>query len=72
MRGDIMIGDAAEYIGSIPQHYDRCLGPLIFIDYAADIAQVSPLAVRRGCWRQLPAPGLLPGACAICCLPMCA
>src|SRR5262245_55217268 len=33
-----MMDDAAEYVGSIPQHYDRCLGPLIFIDYAADIA----------------------------------
>ena len=33
-----MNGDAAGYIGSIPQHYDRSLGPLIFADYAADIS----------------------------------
>jgi ubiquinone/menaquinone biosynthesis C-methylase UbiE len=33
-----MTGDAA-FIGSIPQHYDQGLGPLIFVDYAADIAR---------------------------------
>ena len=33
-----MNGDAAGYIGSIPQHYDRSLGPLIFADYAVDIS----------------------------------
>jgi ubiquinone/menaquinone biosynthesis C-methylase UbiE len=33
-----MNGDAAGYIGSIPQDYDRSLGPLIFADYAADIS----------------------------------
>jgi ubiquinone/menaquinone biosynthesis C-methylase UbiE len=33
-----MNGDAAGYIGSIPQHYDRSLEPLIFADYAADIS----------------------------------
>ena len=30
---------AGKYIGSTPQHYDEFLGPLIFVDYAADIAQ---------------------------------
>jgi ubiquinone/menaquinone biosynthesis C-methylase UbiE len=33
-----MSSDAA-FIGSIPQHYDQGLGPMIFVDYAADIAQ---------------------------------
>ncbi len=33
-----MSGDAA-FVGSIPQHYDSGLGPLIFVDYAADIAR---------------------------------
>jgi ubiquinone/menaquinone biosynthesis C-methylase UbiE len=35
-----MNGDAAGFIwdGSISQHYDRSLGPLIFVDYAADIS----------------------------------
>ena len=32
-----MSNDAA-FIGSIPQHYDQGLGPMIFVDYAADIA----------------------------------
>ena len=31
--------DAASFIGNIPQHYDRGLGPIIFADYAADIAR---------------------------------
>jgi SAM-dependent methyltransferase len=34
-----MKGDAAGFIGSIPQHYDQGLGPMIFVDYATDIAQ---------------------------------
>lgn len=33
-----MTSDAA-FTGSIPQHYDQGLGPLIFADYAADIAR---------------------------------
>jgi len=33
-----MSNDAA-FVGSIPQHYDQGLGPMIFVDYAADIAQ---------------------------------
>ena len=33
-----MTSDAA-FIGSIPKHYDQGLGPTIFVDYAADIAQ---------------------------------
>jgi ubiquinone/menaquinone biosynthesis C-methylase UbiE len=34
-----MRDDAASFIGSIPQHYDQGLGPMIFVDYAADIAR---------------------------------
>ena len=34
-----MSNDAAGFIGSIPQYYDQGLGPIIFADYAADIAQ---------------------------------
>ncbi len=33
-----MSSDAA-FIGSIPEHYDQGLGPMIFVDYAADIAR---------------------------------
>jgi hypothetical protein len=31
----MMSNDAASFIGSIPQHYDQGLGPIIFVDYAA-------------------------------------
>ena len=34
-----MAGEASGYVGNIPQHYDQDLGPLLFTDYAADIAQ---------------------------------
>jgi ubiquinone/menaquinone biosynthesis C-methylase UbiE len=33
-----MSSDAANFVGSIPEHYDRGLGPIIFADFAADIA----------------------------------
>jgi ubiquinone/menaquinone biosynthesis C-methylase UbiE len=34
-----MKGDAASFVGNIPEHYDSALGPMIFVDYAADIAR---------------------------------
>ena len=34
-----MNDDVAGFTGSIPEHYDQGLGPLIFVDYAQDIAQ---------------------------------
>ncbi len=34
-----MSSDAARFIGNIPEHYDTGLGPVIFVDYAADIAR---------------------------------
>jgi ubiquinone/menaquinone biosynthesis C-methylase UbiE len=34
-----MSNDAASFVGSIPQCYDEGLGPMIFVDYAADVAQ---------------------------------
>jgi SAM-dependent methyltransferase len=33
-----MSSDSASFIGNIPEHYDRGLGPVLFADYAADIA----------------------------------
>jgi ubiquinone/menaquinone biosynthesis C-methylase UbiE len=33
------MSDDASFIGNIPEHYDRVLGPIIFGDYAADIAR---------------------------------
>ena len=32
-----MTEQAANFVGSIPQHYDRCLGPHIFHDFADDL-----------------------------------
>ena len=32
-----MSDTSAEFIGSIPELYDRGLGPVIFVDYAADL-----------------------------------
>jgi ubiquinone/menaquinone biosynthesis C-methylase UbiE len=34
-----MSGHAADFTGGIPQYYDRYLGPVLFADYASDIAQ---------------------------------
>jgi SAM-dependent methyltransferase len=34
-----MSDDAASFVGNIPQHYDQGLGPIIFAEYAADIAR---------------------------------
>ncbi len=34
-----MSSDATSFVGTIPAHYDRDLGPLIFADYAADTAR---------------------------------
>src|SRR3984893_4072267 len=37
-RRSIMSNDAS-FVGSIPQHYDQGLGPMIFVDSPADMAQ---------------------------------
>lgn len=43
-----MAGEASGYIGNIPRHYDRNLGPLLFADYATDIARrVATVNPRR-------------------------
>jgi SAM-dependent methyltransferase len=34
-----MASNAASFVGNIPDHYDRGLGRVIFVDYAADIAK---------------------------------
>lgn len=36
-----MSSDAAGFVGNIPQHYDQGLGPIIFAEYAVDIARRS-------------------------------
>jgi hypothetical protein len=34
-----MDNNAARFVGSIPEYYDQGLAPMIFVDYAADIAR---------------------------------
>src|ERR1700722_4323897 len=34
-----MSDDAARFVGDIPRHYDQAMGPIIFADYADDIAR---------------------------------
>ena len=34
-----MTNNAASFVGNIPHHYDGDLGPVIFVDYAADMAR---------------------------------
>ena len=63
------MGDADGFIGSIPQHYDESLGPLIFVDYGKPTSRIVwPLVIRRGYWRQRPVPGSSRAGCAISCL----
>jgi ubiquinone/menaquinone biosynthesis C-methylase UbiE len=43
-----MAGEASGYVGNTPQHYDQNLGPLLFTDYAADLAhRIAALYPRR-------------------------
>jgi SAM-dependent methyltransferase len=37
-RGSIMGSENARFVGSIPEHYDHGLGPVIFADFADDLA----------------------------------
>jgi hypothetical protein len=59
----MMSNDAASFIGSIPQHYDQGLGPIIFVDYAADMRGVSPPATQRGCWKRRRVPASSHASC---------
>jgi hypothetical protein len=69
LRGLVMPGDASEYIGNIPQHYDRNLGPLLFVDYAADISRRVAACSPQRVLEIAPAPGSLRVSSAIFCLP---
>ena len=43
-----MAGETSGYVGNVPQHYDQNLGPLLFSDYAADLARrIATLNPRR-------------------------
>src|SRR5437868_3549757 len=39
LRGRAMSDQAANFIGSIPENYDRGLGPVFFTDFADDLAR---------------------------------
>jgi ubiquinone/menaquinone biosynthesis C-methylase UbiE len=46
--GAKMHGDAAGYVGNIPDHYDRGVGPVLMVDFADDLArQVAAVAPER-------------------------
>ena len=34
-----MSDHAANFVGNIPEHYDRGLGPVIFVDFADEMAR---------------------------------
>jgi len=36
-----MASNTASFVGNIPDHYDRGLGPVVFVDYAADMAKMA-------------------------------
>lgn len=43
-----MRGDAAGYVGNIPDHYDRGVGPVLMVDFADDLARrVAAVAPQR-------------------------
>jgi hypothetical protein len=51
-----MSDDATGFVGSIPEYYDRGLGPIIFADYAEHTAALSPVMPLPACWRPAPGP----------------
>ncbi|HEX9470814.1 MAG TPA: hypothetical protein VF957_14870 [Bradyrhizobium sp.] len=51
-----MSHDAASFVGSIPQYYDEGLGPIIFVDYAAEIAKRVAAGNPTRVLRRRPAP----------------
>jgi ubiquinone/menaquinone biosynthesis C-methylase UbiE len=41
------MSDGVSFSGSVPQHYDRKLGPLLFAPYAEDLARRLPMHAQR-------------------------
>ena len=54
-----MCGDAASFVGNIPEHYDSGLGPIIFIDYAADIARRAAASGPARVWETAAGTGIV-------------
>jgi hypothetical protein len=64
-----MSSDAASFIGDVPEHYDRDLGPLIFVDYAADMARRATAAGNPVCVLETAAgTGIVARNCAVFCI----
>ena len=59
--------DDAAFVGNIPQHYDQGLGPVIFADYADEMARrvaaCSPMRVLEAA----AGTGIVTQRCGICC-----
>ena len=67
-----MNNDAASFIGNIPEHYDSGLGPMVFVDYAADIARrAAACSPARVLETAAQAPGPSRANYAIFCLSAC-
>jgi hypothetical protein len=58
------MNDSTQFIGSIPQHYDQSLGPMIFVDYAADLAR-RVTACHPSRWKRPRAPASSQGDCGM-------
>jgi hypothetical protein len=58
-----MSNDAAGFVGSIPHYYDQGLGPIIFAEYAADIARRTAAGKPARVLETAPAPASSPESC---------
>jgi len=54
----------ARFVGSIPENYDRYLGPVLFEPYARDLAARLRAKEDAACWSSPAAPGSSPAGCA--------
>ena len=52
-----MSDEATGFVGTIPENYDRGLGPILFADYAERTARPVAGYALRACWRLAPEPG---------------
>src|SRR4051794_22514852 len=55
-----MSDDATSFVGTIPDHYDRDLVPIIFADYAADTARRGGALGRPRVLETAAGPGIVP------------
>ena len=53
-RGELLAAADADFTGSVPEHYERDLGPVIFDGYAADLARRAAARLRSRSAKWLP------------------